>query len=57
MKEEEAVVCEWDGTLVLKSTSEVVRILFNMGRCGREHAQVPVCSTCGSQGHDAKRCC
>jgi hypothetical protein len=54
---EEAVVCEWNGTFVLKSTSKVVCISFNMGRCGRDHERVHVCSICGSQGHDAKRCC
>ncbi|KAG2355213.1 hypothetical protein BDR07DRAFT_1426921 [Suillus spraguei] len=54
---EEGVVCEWDGMLVLKSTSEVVSILFNMGRCGCEYAWVHMYSTCGSQGYGAKRCC
>ncbi|KAG1751189.1 hypothetical protein EDB19DRAFT_1279399 [Suillus lakei] len=53
---EGAVVCKWDGTLVLKSTSEVVCISFNMGRCGHDHGRVHVCSICGSQDHDAKRC-
>ncbi|KAG1770863.1 hypothetical protein EV702DRAFT_1202191 [Suillus placidus] len=54
---EEAVVCEWDGTLVLKSTAEVVCIAFNIGRCGLDHARVHVCSICGSHGHDTKGCC
>lgn len=54
---EDAVECEWNGTLVQKSTSKVVCILFNMGRCDREHERVHVCSICGSQGHGAKSCC
>ncbi|KAG1772420.1 hypothetical protein EDD22DRAFT_433705 [Suillus occidentalis] len=54
---EGAVVCEWNGTLVLKATSEVVCMLFNVGRCDREHERVHVCSICGSQGHGAKSCC
>lgn len=54
---EGAVVCEWNGTLVLKSTAKVVCILFNKGKCSREHERVHVCSICGSQGHDATSCC
>ncbi|KAG2129143.1 hypothetical protein DEU56DRAFT_818012 [Suillus clintonianus] len=53
----DAVVCEWDGTLVLKSTSEVVCISFNIGRCAKDHERVHVCSICGCESHDAKLCC